>query len=113
MITQVNDWELISIHKAAKMLKLSRKTILELINDGKLGTIHIGCREKIPANELKRFLEENTVRQSILQRRFTSFEQEMNQSIIKDKKPTGFDGVDYIKQILLKEKEDGFNTKTR
>lgn len=108
-----NELELLSITKVAKMLRLSRKTILGLIYEGKLGTIYIGRRERIPQTELKKFLEENTVRQSILQRRFTSFDDGGDSYSDKDKKQTGFDGVRYLKEILNKEKEYGKCTQKR
>lgn len=57
-----NDLELLSRHEAAKRMKISPCTLTKLINNGELGSVRMGRRNKIPLRELNRYIEENTVR---------------------------------------------------
>lgn len=106
MSEQGFECRLLSISEAAKILKVGRNTVLRLINQGRLGTIQIGQRDKVSYAELERFLVENTVRQSFLQRRFTSFEDNNHHFEDKSKKD-GFDGIEFIKEMIKKESNGG------
>lgn len=46
--------------EAAAMLGLSRTTIYELLRAGELQTVHIGRATRIPARELRRWIEFHT-----------------------------------------------------
>lgn len=51
---------LYTVAEASKLLRMSRNTIYSLINEGQLKCLNLG-HKKIPAAELQRFLEENTI----------------------------------------------------
>lgn len=58
-----NELELLSINKAAKLMRISRITIRTLINEGKIGVILIGKHNKIPKSELYKFQEAHLIKQ--------------------------------------------------
>lgn len=55
-----NNLRLYSLSQAARKLGLGRDTLKNLIDQGKLGTITILKRKKVPEEELQRFLTQNT-----------------------------------------------------
>ena len=58
------NFKLFSINKARKLLQVSRETLMSYINSGRLGTFQAESgRMKIPAGELHRFINENTIRE--------------------------------------------------
>lgn len=56
-----NELKLYSISAAALNMGISRDTIRELINKGKIGYIPIGNRKKIPHREIVKFQKESIV----------------------------------------------------
>jgi len=58
------DFELYSLYKVRRLLHVGIPTLMNYINSGKLGTIVVeGGKCKIPASELRRFIQENTIRE--------------------------------------------------
>ncbi len=58
-LTPLDDRGLsVNMAEAARMLGVSRPTIINLISDGRIQTIHIGRRRLIPISELERFLRD-------------------------------------------------------
>lgn len=59
-----NDDEirLLSLSEASKRMKIGRDTLVGLIEDGKLGVLIVGKRQKIAVREIIRYIDENTVR---------------------------------------------------
>ncbi len=53
--------KLYSISAAAKELSIRKETLLNLINDGKIGIVKFGKRNKISNLELVKFIKNNTV----------------------------------------------------
>ncbi|MBX3006825.1 MAG: helix-turn-helix domain-containing protein [Melioribacteraceae bacterium] len=98
-----NDLELLSRHEAAKRMKISPCTLTKLINNGELGSVRMGRRDKIPLRELNRFLDENTVR-SIRERDSHLYtETNPNDILITRENKTGSLGGDMILTELLNE----------
>lgn len=52
---------LVSISKAAKILKVSRNTVTQLIGEGKLKVIRVGKRDKILMDDLFKLLKSSMV----------------------------------------------------
>lgn len=61
MKKDINNFTLLSLTQAAKMLKIGRDTLYYLIQQGKIKVIKIKHQLKIPYNELERFINENMV----------------------------------------------------
>jgi excisionase family DNA binding protein len=57
-----HNLRLLSVSKAAKALGISRSTLNELINSGKIGIIKISIQRKIPFGEIEKFIIEGTTR---------------------------------------------------
>ena len=56
-----NDFALLSVHRAAKLLKVGSARIYKLIENGELGFIRFDERSiRIPRTELKRWIESKT-----------------------------------------------------
>jgi len=53
---------LLSVSKAAKALGISRSTLNDLINSGKIGIIKISKQRKISFGEIEKFIIEGTTR---------------------------------------------------
>lgn len=49
--------EVYSIEEAAKLLKVSHKTIVRMIERGEIRTNKVGRQHRIPRSELEKFLE--------------------------------------------------------
>jgi|GEM_PF-2649622 excisionase family DNA binding protein len=58
-----DDLKLHSVSASAKMLKISQDSLKKLIDQGRIGTLNLGKRRKIPEPEIIKFLEENTIRE--------------------------------------------------
>lgn len=58
-----NELELLSINRASKLMHISRDSLRNLINEGKIGVILIGKHNKIPKSELYKFQEANLIKQ--------------------------------------------------
>jgi excisionase family DNA binding protein len=56
-----NELKLYSISAAASNMGISRDTVRELINKGKIGFIPIGNRKKIPHREIVKFQKDSIV----------------------------------------------------
>lgn len=56
------SYRLLSLNEARKALKLSYATLRELINNGCIGTLKIRNRERIPMIQLKKFIDDNTIK---------------------------------------------------
>jgi len=56
-----NELKLYSITTAAKELAIRKETLLDLIEDGKIGVIELGARRKISHIELVRFIKSNSI----------------------------------------------------
>lgn len=56
-----NELKLLSLHKAAVLMKISVTTLKKLINEGRIKVITINKQMKIPYFELKRFIQENLI----------------------------------------------------
>ncbi len=57
-----HNLKLLSVSKAAKALGISRSTLNDLINSGKIGIIKISKQRKIPFGEIEKFIIEGTTR---------------------------------------------------
>jgi len=53
---------LLSVSKAAKVLGISRITLNDLINRGKIGSVKIIKQRKIPFGEIEKFIVEGTTK---------------------------------------------------
>ncbi len=53
-----NDYELLSLSKAASEMSIGITALHQMINSGLIGVIPVGKREKISRGELKRFEKE-------------------------------------------------------
>lgn len=51
--------EMLSISKAAKIMRIGKDKLYELIKQSKIGFVEIGERKKIPYLEIERFIAEN------------------------------------------------------
>lgn len=63
MENSYNELSLLSLSKAASILKIGRDSLAKLINTGKLGVVMINQRYKIAYKELERFINDNTAYQ--------------------------------------------------
>lgn len=103
METIGNDLELLSPQQAAKRMKISPGTLKSLINNGEIGVIKLGKREKIPYRELDRYLEQNTVRSNRELANFLYTERKPSDILIGRKRSTESMGGDEILIDLLNE----------
>jgi len=55
------SYRLLSLNEARKTLRLSYATLRELIKDGRIGTLKIKNRLRIPMIHLKKFIDDNTI----------------------------------------------------
>lgn len=62
MNTQGNEYALLSLSATAKLMQISPSTLAKLINEGKIGVLCMGKREKIPMSEIRRYVDDNMVR---------------------------------------------------
>ena len=60
-----HNLRLLSVSKAAKVLGISRSTLNDLINTGKIGIVKISKQRKIPFGEIEKFIIEGTSRDYI------------------------------------------------
>jgi excisionase family DNA binding protein len=67
-MNEVEQFKLYSISKAAKQMSLGKDTLYDLIRSGKIGTVSVGKRKKIPASEIIHYIEENLIRNTLLQK---------------------------------------------
>lgn len=51
--------KLLSISQAASFLGIGKENLNELMEEGKIGFISVGKRNKIPVSELERFIDDN------------------------------------------------------
>ena len=56
------DCRLLTIGDAAEFLAVSRGAIYALLDDGSIGSVHIGRARRIPIAELARFVNESVRR---------------------------------------------------
>lgn len=56
-----DSYHLLSLNQARKVLKIGYDTLRELILGGKIGTITIRNRQRIPMIQLKKFIDDNTI----------------------------------------------------
>lgn len=56
------SYRLLSLNEVRKTLRVSYSTLRELINDGSIGTLRIRNREKVPMIQLKKFIDDNTIK---------------------------------------------------
>jgi excisionase family DNA binding protein len=54
---------LLTIPEAAERLRVHRNTLLKLLQRGELGSVRIGKRRLIPAQEIDRFIKNHTEHQ--------------------------------------------------
>lgn len=88
MGTGTDELQLLSISKAAKILRISKISLIDLINKGKIGVIEIGRRRKIPIHELLRFQQESVVRANTTN----------NKPMVTDKEVDNFFGTSGFKR---------------
>jgi excisionase family DNA binding protein len=59
MSSSLIKFKLLSISQAASFLGIGKDNLNELMEEGKIGFISVGKRNKIPVSELERFIDEN------------------------------------------------------
>jgi len=84
-------------------MKISPSTLTGLINEGKIGVLSIGKREKIPMVELIRYIKENIVRTKTREDYYFN-ERSPHDILIEPRKSRGTMNGDQILNDLL-EKE--------
>jgi excisionase family DNA binding protein len=57
--------KLLTVSQAAKYMSIGRDALKTLIGQGRIGTLKIGKRNKIPLNELETFIKNETLKQTI------------------------------------------------
>ena len=57
-----NEFRLYSKSEAMKLLGIGKDAFNQLISGGQISVIKLNKREKIPYSELKRFIEDNTIK---------------------------------------------------
>ncbi len=102
MGTGIDELELLSISKTAKILRISKLSLIDLVNKGKIGTIEIGRRRKIPVRELLRFQRESVVRENITNCKPVVTDKEVNNffGISSYKKGRSLDGKNILNEVM-------------
>lgn len=106
MVTESNDLALLSRQQAAKRMGISPGNLRNLINNGAIGVLKMGQREKIPQRELIRFLDENTVRSNRELDNHLYAETNPNDILITRERPADSMGGDAILTELLNEMKE-------
>ena len=102
MGTGTDEFGLLSISKTAKLLRISKASLINLINNGLVGTIVIGKRRKIPIHELLRFQRESVIRENIANSKPVVTDKEVNNffGISGYKKGMSLDGKNILHKVM-------------
>ena len=102
MGTGIDELQLLSISKTAKILRISKISLIDLVNKGKIGTIEIGRRRKIPIHELLRFQRESVIRENIANSKPVVTDKEVNNffGISGYKKGMSLDGKNILHKVM-------------
>lgn len=96
MENNYTELSLLSLSKAAAILKIGKESLTKLINTGKIGVVMINNRSKITYQELQRYVTNNTIYYSTVTENLSFSNQPNISNIIQH---TEFDSAELFNKI--------------
>lgn len=99
-ITTNNEHRLYTRAEAAELLSISKKTLIDLLREGKIGVLLINNQIYVPHESLSKFIQQNTV---YLNTNLKGDEDEIDLAKVrKPKNTSSFDSREYLNNLIGK-----------